>query len=264
MDTIRLFIGADSGNCDLESQAVAEWTARRHCSMPLEITWMQQARKGFWSGWNTAKGRTPFTHFRWGIPAYCGFEGRALYSDSDFIFTADLAELWRQPIDGVVLLKSPEGKLKTCCMAIDCARATGHFWTLDKLRAAVDVNGSMLNYFRSNRRTLAAFEGDWNCIDGASYESLNDPQIKAIHYSRIETQLHLKYAIPRLAAEGKTHWYTGEVRTHWRQDLIDVFDRELAAATANGYPPDRYRREDAVQAVRKDFRYSAHRGSVAS
>ncbi len=208
---IRLFVGVDGGNCDLESQAVLEHSVRKHASEPVEIVWMQQSAKGPYAKWKTSSGRTPFSHFRWSIPAMCNYEGRAIYTDSDFIFMADIAELWRQEIPGVMLLKDPTGKLKTCCLLFDCAKAKGIVPTIDQLKADSNPNDHMLQFFRTHREHIAAFSGDWNCIDAGSYGSLDDPRIKAIHYSRIETQLHLKHAIKRLKAEGKTHWYTGEV-----------------------------------------------------
>ncbi len=104
MDTVRLFVGA-SVNDDVESQIVLEFSARKHCSIPLEITWMQQAAKGPYAGWKCGSGRTPFTHFRHSVPAMCNYEGRGIYMDSDFLVLQDLAELWRQQIPGVFLSK---------------------------------------------------------------------------------------------------------------------------------------------------------------
>ena len=255
---IRIFVGADGTNSDLESQAVLEFTARRYCSEPLEITWMQQAAAGPWSGWDAGSGRTPFTHFRWGIADACGYEGRAVYCDSDFIFRADLAELWRQPMaPGVVLLmKRTDGKLKTCSMLIDCAAARGHIPTLRELRSQPNPGDAMLVYCRTHREILGAYEGNWNCIDGESYETLDDPRIKAIHYSRIETQPHLRHALPRLKREGRAHWYTGEIRPHARPDVEGLFDHELAGAIAAGYTPERYRVTPFEGATRRNFTYS--------
>src|SRR6186997_1371038 len=118
-DAIRLFVGCAAW-ADAESQAVLEYTARSQSSLPIDIVWMSQAKKGFWSGWNTKGWKTPFTGFRWGIPAYCGFQGKAIYTDSDFIFRADLAELWNQDIPGALLLNSTEGKLNTAAILMDC------------------------------------------------------------------------------------------------------------------------------------------------
>lgn len=259
-ETIRLFVGADGTNADLESQAVLEWSVRKHASQPVEITWMRQAAKGPWSGWRMDSARTPFTHFRWGIPAVCGFAGKAIYTDSDFWFQADIAELWNQDVPNVLALKRTDGKLKTCCILFDCAKANGHIHDLAMLKTMPNVNDSMLVYFREHRELLSAFDGNWNCIDGESYDTLDDERIKAIHYSRIETQPHLKHAIPRLKAEGRTHWYTGEVHPHARADIQTRFDALLAEATANGYGINRYRVTPFERATRRNFAYSTHKG----
>lgn len=258
-DPIRLFVGASPNNQDWEAQSVLEYTARQYISRPLEITWMMLSRDPAspFAGWNTSSWSTPFTALRWAIPALCGFQGRAIYTDLDFFFRADLAELWGQDIPGVALLKDPSGKLKTCCLVFDCAKAKGHVPTLDELRRMPDANATMLNYFRERRQLLAACDGEWNCIDGGNYD-LADPRVKAIHYSRIETQLHLTHAIPRLAAAGQSHWYQGEVFPHRRPELQALFDRLLADAIAAGYLPENYRVDPYGLLNKKDFRYKVH------
>lgn len=265
-DTIRLFVGADGTNSDLESQAVLEYTARKHCSLPLDIVWMQQASKGPWSGWQCATGRTPFTHFRWGIPAACGFKGRAIYTDSDFFFLADLAELWNQPIPRVALVRNPTGKLSTSAIVFDCSRAKGHVPDLDALGQMSDAHGKMLHYFRAHPELLSATDGNWDCADFEKSKDLekprlDDPRIKAIHYTRMEQQLHLKHAIPRLKAEGREHWYAGAIFQHPRQDLQVLFDRLLIEATAAGYGIENYRVKPFDGAERKDFKYTTHVGT---
>ena len=213
---------------------------------------------GPWSGWDAGSGRTPFTHFRWSIPSACNYEGRAIYCDSDFIFRANVAELWNQPMaPGVVLLlKRTDGKLKTCSMLIDCAAARGHIPTIPELRKMENPGDAMLVYFRNHRELLGQYEGNWNCIDGESYDTLEDPRIKAIHYSRIETQPHLRHAIPRLKREGRAHWYTGEIKPHARRDVELLFDDELNGAIAAGYNPERYRVVPFDGAKRRNFKYS--------
>lgn len=238
-NTIRLFVGCSAGE-DLESQAVLESTARRFSSLPIEITWMQQAKKGFWSGWNTAGWGTPFTGFRWGIPAACGYEGRAIYTDSDFIFRADLADLWRQEIPGSVLIRRADGKLASCCLVFDNTKAKAWLPDIEMLKSLQDQNGKMRAHLMEHRDELRAFDGDWNCADLKGYDDINDPRIKAIHYSKMPCQPHLKYAIPRLALQGRQHWYDGELTPHWRPDLVALFDAELAAAIAAGFTLDRY------------------------
>jgi hypothetical protein len=258
-DTIRLFIGCDGSNCDLESQMVAEYTARKYCSLPLEITWMQQAAKGPYSGWKCGSGRTPFTHFRWSLPAMCGYEGKAIYTDVDWIFRADLAELWQQPVPGVFLSRvGKKGLGKTCCMLFDCAHAQGHVPTLDKLKTMQDPQGTLMAYFRGRPDLFSGFDGDWNAIDIKGYEDINDPRIKAIHYSRIEMQPSFPYAQKRLSKEGKSHWYTGPTGPHERPELIALFGQMYREALAAGYTVEQYT-VGAFASERRNFTYTHSR-----
>ena len=99
-DKVRVFVGCAPNGDDAESQAVLSYTARKHTTGPLWITWMVLSRDPAspWSGWRTDHWTTPFTGFRWAIPEVCGFKGRAIYMDSDMIVRADLRELWETPI----------------------------------------------------------------------------------------------------------------------------------------------------------------------
>jgi hypothetical protein len=267
MDTIRLFVGTSANNEDSEAEAVLEYTARKFCSLPLEITWMRQADKGPWSGWASNRaGRTPFSAFRWSLPAVCDFKGKALYTDVDFFFRADLAELWGQPIPRVALVRNPTGKLSTSCIVFDCEKAKAHLPTLNELKRLSDAHSHCLNHFRKHPELLAATVGDWDC---AAFEKsnaidkprLDDPNIKAVHFTRVETQLHLKHAIPRLQKEGKRHWYTGEIFEHRRPDLQALFDQLLGEALAAGFTIDSYRHSGFAGATRRDFTYKQHIGT---
>ena len=93
MEHIKLFVGCAPNGEDAESQMVLEYTAKKHSSMAVEITWMKHEKEGFWSGWESQTWATPFSGFRWGIPAACKGKGQAIYMDSDMIIIGDLAEL---------------------------------------------------------------------------------------------------------------------------------------------------------------------------
>lgn len=251
---IRLFVGCSAGNEDLEAQAVLEYTARKHCTLPLDIVWMHQAASGPWSGWKCSTGRTPFTHFRWAIPAVCDYKGRAIYSDVDFLYVGDLAQVWAQKIPGVGLVRNPKGKLTTSFIVFDCGHAKPHVPSLDALRGMTDAHGTVLAYFRAHPELLAATDGNWDCPD-LSGTTLDDPSLRAIHFTRIETQLHLKHAVPRLKAEGRSHWYTGPIGAHPRPELQALFDQLLDEAIGAGYPPERYRIKSAGAVERRNFTY---------
>ncbi len=254
-DPIRLFVGCAPNGEDSESCAVLEYTAKKHCTGDLDIEWMHQSKDGFWSGWNTKYWRTPFSGYRYGIPAFCNYEGRGIYCDSDFIVMADLTELWNQEIPGAMLARSAGRKGKTCCLLFDNAKMAALLPPIHLLKAIPDQNGWAKENIPAEHTT--AFSGDWNCIDGGSYADVNDPRIKAHHLSRMEHQPHLTLAAERLAADGRRHWYTGPTTEHPRRDLTELFMRELRGAINAGYTLNRYNFED-ISIQKRDFQYKHH------
>lgn len=249
-ETIRIFTGADANNCDLESQAVLEWSLRKHASQPIEITWMQLTHDpaSLWysdpargKGWNTRGWTTPFSGFRWAVPHACNYEGKAIYTDSDMIAFADIAELWNQPFkDGAPVISKGKNSPRFCVALFDCAAMKRYTPSFDALRT------NPIAYYQMRQRVMPGtqpFAGNWNCLDGEHYKSLDDPDIKILHYTSIPHQLQLKHSLPRLKAEGSKHWYPGRTQPHWKQGLQDLFDKLLEEAIANGYPPEKYRRE---------------------
>jgi hypothetical protein len=129
---------------------------------------------------------------------------------------------------------------------------------LDDLRRRQDAHGSMLAYFRAHPELLAATRGNWDCPD-LKGTTIDDPGLRAVHYTRIETQLHLKHAVPRLVRDGRKHWYDGPIGRHPRPELQARFDELLEEAIAAGYPPERYRLDSAAPPARKAFTYSSSR-----
>lgn len=240
---IRVFVGCSSGE-DTESQAVLEYSLRQRCSQPVEITWMALSRDPAspWGGWNTAGWSTPFTALRWAIPAVCGFEGRAIYLDSDMIVRGDLAELWRQPMPhgAFALAKGAGRKLRTCVMLLDCAAAQGVLPPLAELKVMEGQHARILALIAAEPRRVGRFQGLWNCVDLKEGVGIDDPAVKIVHYSSVAHQPHLRHAVARLARRGRTHWYDGERFDHWRPELTALFDQLLAEASAGGYPPERY------------------------
>lgn len=263
---IRIFVGCASGD-DLESQAVLEYSLRKHCSEPVDITWMALSgdpSSPFYSnggaGWQTQRWSTPFSGLRWAIPALCGGEGRAIYLDSDVIVLGDIAELWGQEFrpGKFVMAKGGAEAWRFCVSVWDCAAAISHMHNSRDLRARPDAHQAMIAKMRQSSG-VQAFDGAWNVIDGEDYPSADDPRIKLLHYSAENTQPHLKYALPRLAAEGRKHWFDGTVRPHWRADVVSLFDKMLAEAVANGYAPENY----APARPFGPYKIQSHSGYVA-
>ncbi len=77
-------------------------------------------------------------------------------------------------------------------------------------------------------------------MDGKGYADLFDTRLKALHYTDMSTQPHLKPALPRLAQAGQAHWFDGTVKPHPRADIQILFDTLLGAAVAAGYAVENY------------------------
>jgi hypothetical protein len=249
--TVRIFIGCSGNDEDLEFQAVLHYSLEKHASEPLDITWMRLSRdpSSFWFadpqrklGWRTDFWATPFSALRWGIPAFCNFEGKAIYLDVDMIAMADIAELWHQELTTGAMLS----KLEDISTSVyDNAKMAKFLPPIEQIKEPFrhrDIRRKM-----QSNGAVQRYKGNWNCLDmrkdrGGEYASLNDPDIKLLHFTEIPTQPHLRHAIPRLAAEGRKHWYTlNKPRWHHRKDAIEFFDRMLSEASEHGYRIENYR-----------------------
>jgi hypothetical protein len=244
--TIRIFVGTSANDEDLEAQAVYEYSLRKHHPADdLDITWMRLSRDptSFWysdpekrEGWDTKTWATPFSALRWGIPAACGYEGRAIYTDPDMIVMDDIEKLWNEDFRGKAIV-AHHGVF--CTMLMDCAALKSILPPIDEIK----YRGA----YRTIRRTIsdhvAPFQsGDWNRRDvDIDKFDIYDPDAKILHYTTIPTQPTHKHAKARLSAEGRPHWYSGQSRAHPRPEFAEIFDVMLREAVRTGYTLDKYR-----------------------
>ena len=251
-EAIKIFIGCAPNHDDAESQAVLEWSIRKHVTKPVEITWMRlsQDPQSPFNGWNSTSWATPFSGLRWAVPELCNFEGRAIYMDSDFIVLADLAELWNQEIpDGKVVLAKGGGNWRLCMSLWDCARAEKYMMPIEKMKKKSNSHQTMGGRFSGSSGLVHPFAGDWNNLDARHGESIDN--IKALHYTRMSTQPQLQYALPRLKKNGQRHWFDGHVSAHPRGEVIWLFDHYLKEAADNGYMVEKYTRHEPYGPVMK-------------
>jgi hypothetical protein len=249
--TVRLFVGVGGNDEDLEFQAVLHYSLEKYASEPIDLTWMRLSRDptSFWysdpqrkKGWRTEKWATPFSALRWGIPAFCNFEGKAIYMDVDMIPKADIAELWNQPITEGAMLSKKEA---ICVTVYDNAKMKAVLPPIEEIKQPLKYREIRHSVMKGN--IIQRYTNNWNCLDmrkdtGGEYQDVNDPDIKILHFTQIPTQPHLRHAMPRLKAEGGKHWYTANTpRNHHRKDAIEFFDKTLKEAIAAGYILDRYR-----------------------
>lgn len=240
---IRIFVGCAPNHEDAESQAVLEWSITKHASDIFQIFWMKHSDdpNSFWHGWDSSLWATPFSGFRWGIPAACDYHGKAIYMDSDVIVLGDIAELWNQRVpNGKVALAKGGGSWRYCVSLWDCAAMEGVVFPINRLRRVSTSHREMVQYMASHPHMTEQFMGDWNCLDGVGHSDLRDGKMKALHYTDMRTQPQLQHALPRLAAQGRKHWFDGEVIKHPRADVRNLFNEYLAEAIKNGFTVEKY------------------------
>jgi len=250
-EPIRIFVGCAANNEDLESMAVLEYTLRKHHpsqynDQVLQIEWMMQshAKASFWNGWNTATWATPFSGFRWGVPARCEFKGKAIYLDSDMIVMDDIAKLWNTPITGTHVVIAKGSNKRFCTTLFDCAKVEPHMFPIEQLRSRQGIHREQRERLSKPGLVQPFPNGDnWNCIDGETEKDIFAPHLKIHHYSAIDCQPQLRMALKRLAKKGQTHWFKGSFKPHWRDDLVQLFDDMLAEAIAANYTPENYEHE---------------------
>lgn len=238
---VKIFIGCAANNEDIESQAVLEWSIRKHASESVNITWMQLDRVpgSVFEGWNTATWATPFSGFRWAIPEMCDFQGKAIYMDSDVIVQADILELWNQKFKPrFCILGKGGGQWRICVSMFDCAAAKPYLPSIESMKIDPRSHNRLCSLMRPKVQT---FRGEWNCLDREiGNRELSHPDIKAIHYTRMNSQPQLRHAIPRLKKQNRKHWFDGPLEVNKYPKINSLFDTLLEEAKAQGFHPDRY------------------------
>jgi hypothetical protein len=176
---------------------------------------------------------------------------------------ADVAELWHQPMQpGKAIIAKGGSSWRLCVSLWDCQAMMDHILPFQQLRGDPGSHAAMSARVRAGS-FVQAFEGDWNCLDGEGHADLKDGALKALHYTDMSSQPQLRHALPRLAAQGRKHWFNGQVRRHPRPDVEALFDELLAEAEAHGYGPQRYAQVEPFGPLNKKS-LAGYRGRVVA
>jgi len=225
---IKLFIGSSSNGEDKTIEAAYLNSLEKNCSEDLDIVFMRQTHNpsSFWSGWATETWPTPFSGFRWGIAEYCGFKGRAIYTDCDMINYRDMKELWEVDMQGKPLAARKGtrfGGHEFCVTVIDCEAFEKYSIPVSRCKKISETHQRMIRKFSGNDELVQELDPRWNVLDGETYDF---EDIWQLHFTNMATQ------------PWKPGWFTGETLSHPRQDVIAAYNTALDEAIANGYNPD--------------------------
>lgn len=216
MGATKVFIGSSSNGEDAEIETILEWTLRKNYSHPdpLEIIWMRQTNdaSSYWHGFQTKRWSTPFSGFRWAIPEYCNFEGRAIYMDVDQINFRNIRDLFDISLCGRPFAARRGTRFaghEFCVMVIDNAAAREYMIPVSRQRYSEDYHLRCIANFSGNEQLVLDIDPRWNCLDG---EGRKIEDIWHLHWTNMATQ------------PWKPKWYTGIPQEHPRPDLVQIYE----------------------------------------
>ena len=235
-ETIPVFVGSSPWALDAESDMVLEYSIQKHASQPVEIVWMRHSEDSStpWGGWNRECWATPFSGFRWSVAEVALSRGytRAIYTDNDVLFLADIAELWRMDFEGrPVIAREP---WRFCVSVWDCEAAARMLPPVAEQKLDSLTNHRL--HAKFGDAEIARFPPAWNCLDG---EDLPLEDIRALHFTDMSTQPAAALADDRLrelparnlSRSPRRHWYAGKRNDHRRPEAVDLFHRYYREAS---------------------------------
>ncbi len=97
----RIFIGYDPSQ-DI-AYKVLRYSLEKHASEPVDVRAIDASELTEFQRPVDPLASTPFTYTRFLVPWLCGYEGTALFMDSDMLALGDISELFHVPMDGLAL-----------------------------------------------------------------------------------------------------------------------------------------------------------------
>lgn len=201
---IKIFIGTSAFGQDLLAEKTLEFSLRKHCAKPLQITFLRNIEEGVAGRFDSSNWATPFSGLRWTIPEICNFKGKAIYLDVDQLNLKDISILFNTDLKNYPFACRQN---KSCVVLFDCEKMKNLLPSLDEMRKN--------NLFHQHNYTSITGLGmpidpRWNCLDGESY---NIEDIWHLHFTDMRCQ------------PWRPTWYKGVQLEHPRQDLVALWEK---------------------------------------
>jgi len=171
---VRIFIGSESAQHQAERILVWSIEKVRDPGRIYEIFLMKELK-----GFDRRKWLTGFTNYRFAIPTFAGFTGRAIYNDVDQIYLTDPGELFDHPLDDHGFLSIAQND--SSVMIMDCAKMS-KVWSLES--AKVERKNTLIQQALKTPNLWGKLEPEWNARD----EEYREGKSKVLHYTALHTQ----------------------------------------------------------------------------
>ncbi len=187
---VRIYLGSERHQFRAERAFL--WSIERHRdpSRTYEIFLMRDLSgfsRGFWL--------TGFTNYRFAIPAFCHYQGRAIYNDADQVYLTDPADLFDQPMGDAGFLSINDRD--TSVMLIDCERMATTWNELE-----------VRNKSRKQLEAVARSKGLWGDLDdgwNARDKEYDPTNSKLVHFTTLHTQPWRPFPSQMVYFENPTH-----------------------------------------------------------
>jgi hypothetical protein len=185
---IRIFIGATE--VEMLPAKVLEYSIRKRASMSVEILPLHRSGIAIPVPKNPKhQPRTPFSFQRFLIPVLTGYQGRAIYLDSDMLMFKDIRALWKMSFNGADLLTVSEPthtsrRPQFSVMVLNCETLR---WDIREIVRALDegrLTYEELVYEMTIVKNVRASIGPaWNAL-----EEFSERETAVLHYTDMNTQ----------------------------------------------------------------------------
>jgi lipopolysaccharide biosynthesis glycosyltransferase len=185
--TVRVYVGATPS--ELLPLKVLEHTIKEHTTLPVQMSFMADLEYPLPKDEKNQPG-TKFSFYRFMIPEFVHYQGRALYLDSDMMVFKDIRDLWQIPFDGaqVLTVRTEDGKTTKnhSVLLIDC---TAVDW--DIRRIVKDLDEGRYDYDGLMRdlcivppgRAQARIPHVWNSLD-----TYQPGETALLHFTALHSQ----------------------------------------------------------------------------
>lgn len=203
LEPVKVFVG--SGEASLLERKVLLYSLQRNSKRHLDIKVFNGTHNSLESAgkepvpvplslYVKSQNVTEFSNYRFLIPQLCGFEGKAIWLDSDIVCVGDIGELFDTPMSGNALL----------CKAGAYGQATTEHWGLsvslldcsqcrfdieqyfqeigEGLYTYADLHQMTPRFLARHPFRIASLDRTWNEFD------YYDSSTKIIHYTGLYTQ----------------------------------------------------------------------------